>query len=401
MKISPLSVTLPLVTCASVLLAACGGAGDTSSATSAATSSSLTAAIEVVSSAQTPATLHHLYVAPNGSDDNPGTEAQPFATIAKAAQAALPSTTVHVAPGTYGGGFKTASNGTETGRVYFVSDKKWAAKIVPGGGERYGWTVTGRHITVSGFDVDGSAGSNWTVGLLSEGTNVAFENNHVHDIATRAGDCNSTGGGGIVGDSHDGGNTVTVDSNLVHDIGPAYCKYIHGIYMSTNGKVSNNIVHRVGDGGIHLWHDADRIDIVNNTVFNTPKAIIVGTGGRYFLDRPGDNIRVANNILVDNDVAIMEQSDGKGYGQNNSYVNNLLFRNGLNANLYPENKAHVSGTITDDPLMVNYQASGSGDYHLRSDSPAIGKASADAPELDFDGKARVRTVGLDLGAYQH
>src|SRR5665647_1287161 len=47
----------------------------------------------------TPATAYHLFVGPNGADTNPGTAAAPFRSIGRAAQVALPDTTVHVAPG--------------------------------------------------------------------------------------------------------------------------------------------------------------------------------------------------------------------------------------------------------------------------------------------------------------
>src|SRR5438034_941313 len=44
---------------------------------------------------------HALYVSTQGSDNNPGTQTAPFATIEKADSVATPGTTVHVLPGTY------------------------------------------------------------------------------------------------------------------------------------------------------------------------------------------------------------------------------------------------------------------------------------------------------------
>ncbi|UUZ54449.1 hypothetical protein LP419_39895 [Massilia sp. H-1] len=35
---------------------------------------------------------------------------------------------------------------------------------------------------------------------------------------------------------------------------------MQGIYVSTSGRVKNNVVYRVAEGGIHLWHDARRDD---------------------------------------------------------------------------------------------------------------------------------------------
>ena len=165
---------------------------------------------------------------------------------------------------------------------------------------------------------------------------------------------------------------------------------------------SNNIIYKVGYGGVHLWHDANRVNIVNNTIFDTPKAILVGTGQRYKLTVPGDYINVANNILVDNGYGIIEESDGSGNGQNNYYVNNLHYRNKVNEAINSYNKPHISGSVVADPMFVNYQISGGGDYHVKSGSPTISKGSATyAPAIDFDGKARANTSSDDLGAYEY
>lgn len=363
----------------------------------------MTAAIAVISLTPIPATSRHLYVATTGSDSNPGTQSAPFKTIQRASQSAIPSTTVHVAPGTYAGGITTATSGSSSGRIYYVSDKKWGAKIVPSGTSQRAWTVTGNYVTVNGFDIDGANSTAWRIGVLTRSSNVSVENNHIHNIATRSADCTSTGGAGVVGDSYYGGLNITFDRNLVHNIGPTTaCTYIHGIYLSTSGTISNNIVHRVGHGGIHLWHDANKVKIVNNTIFNTPKAIIVGTGQRYKLSTPGDYMTVANNIMVDNKYGIIEESDGKGYGSHNYYINNLYYRNTYNESIYAVNKPHVSGSITADPMFVSYQIGGGGDYHLRSGSPAISKGNAThAPVLDFDGKKRGTTSSDDRGAYEY
>src|SRR5262250_1844470 len=72
-----------------------------------------------------------LYVSMNGSDSNSGSAAAPFRTILKASQVATPGTTVHVAPGTYAGGFKTTTSGTESAPIHYLSDTKWGAVIVP------------------------------------------------------------------------------------------------------------------------------------------------------------------------------------------------------------------------------------------------------------------------------
>jgi len=50
---------------------------------------------------------------------------------------------------------------------------------------------------------------------------------------------------------------------------------------------------------------------------------------------------------------------------------------------------------------VNYQANGTGDYRLKSTSPAVNKGSAtSAPALDIAGVARPRGGAYDIGAYE-
>jgi hypothetical protein len=106
-------------------LAACGGGGGSAAPEGEiATQATSTAAAEYSSNgkgkkadstvlmptpapAPAPTAAYHLYVATTGSDSNPGTQSAPFKTILRASQAAKPDTIVHVAPGTYPGGFQT------------------------------------------------------------------------------------------------------------------------------------------------------------------------------------------------------------------------------------------------------------------------------------------------------
>ena len=62
----------------------------------------------------------------------------------------------------------------------------------------------------------------------------------------------------------------------------------------------------------------------------------------------------------------------------------------------------ASGTITSDAQFVNYQQDGSGDYHLKSTSPAIDAGTpVGAPSTDFDGNPRPQGKGYDIGPYEY
>src|SRR5450830_1039146 len=103
-----------------------------------------------VPAATVQASIYQLYVSPTGSDSNSGSIQAPFRTISKAASVAKPSTTIHVAAGTYGNVINSKS-GTSTGRIRFVSDTKWAAKIVGTGTESH-FSNSGSYVDIVGFD---------------------------------------------------------------------------------------------------------------------------------------------------------------------------------------------------------------------------------------------------------
>jgi hypothetical protein len=211
-----------------------------------------------------------LYVAPTGSDTADGSEAHPFQTISRAARAARPNTTVFVAPGTYEGGFKTTAPGTAEGRIRFLSTTRWGAKLVPPAISKTdtAWDNRGSYVDVEGFEIDGSVtrqGTPWTHGIYFGGSYGLISHNHVHHLAT-ATPCTSAGGSAIGVDSYYHGAHIDVVANVVHDIGPPGCHFVQGIYVSTSGTVKNNVVYRVSEAAIHLWHDASDVVISHNTV---------------------------------------------------------------------------------------------------------------------------------------
>jgi len=352
----------------------------------------------------TPATTYNYYVSPTGSDTAAGTKAAPFKTLARAAKAATKaSTTVWVAPGTYAGGIKTTANGTATGRIYWVSTTKWGAKIVPpsSSSNNNAWDNRGNYVSIIGFDVDGTnsgSGTKWTHGIYTGGSYGMIQDNHIHHLA-RSVACTSAGGSAIGVDSYYHGVKSDIVSNVVHDIGPAGCTYVQGIYVSTSGTIKNNLVYRVGAVGIHLWHDATDVIITNNTVTSSNFGMVVGGGNFYYTSAGANNVYVANNIIYDNKYGISEQGTT---GKNNKYVNNLVFQN-PSYNFSLRNGLKDTGTISSNPLFKAYSRTAATlDYHLSSSSPAIGRGTAtNAYPTDLDGKPRNASTGYDIGAYQH
>lgn len=343
-----------------------------------------------------------LHVAPSGSDSHPGTAERPLRTLARAAALVLPGTTVLVAPGRYSGGVRVKTGGTARERIVFLSTTKWGARITPpaNSASKAGWDNRVNYVDIVGFDVDGSqyqGGVRWTHGIYSAGSFDGIRNNRVRHIAQHIG-CNGAGGAAIGVDSFYGGAHAEVMANLVHDIGPAGCRFVQGIYVSTPARVSNNVIYRVAEGGIHMWHDAHSVSITNNTVTASNTGIIVG-GGNYYRRKGGnDHTSVYSNIVFDNKMGISEQGDT---GPHNRYRNNLVFQNS-HYNWRLKNGLGHSATVTAAPLFVSPPGSARPNLRPGPGSPAIGRATAEqASGSDFDGRPRNAQAGFDIGAYQH
>lgn len=350
-----------------------------------------------------------LFVAPDGLDSNTGTSAAPLRSLARAAQLVTPGTVVNVLPGTYQGGFRTAVDGLPDARIVYRSTERWGARIVPPqvSNSKSAWDNRASYVDIQGFDIDGSlqlgdTGQRWAIGIYNGGAYDRIAGNHVHDIATTLECGGSSSGAGIVVDSYFKGTDAEVDGNSVHDIGTPGCRRIQGlqgIHVGTPAGIRNNIVYRVADAGIHLWHDAHNVVVANNTVAASGAGIVVGGADFRHTKGPDDHTQVYNNIVFDNRYGIAEQG---ATGRHNSYRNNLVFKNSEGDWRLAPGAAPPSGTVAAEPLFVEYSREGTPDFRLAAQSPAIGRGleqGADGP--DFYGKMRSRAASVDIGACQH
>jgi hypothetical protein len=344
---------------------------------------------------------YHYFVASNGSDANPGTEAQPFETIVRASRVALPGTTVHVAAGIYTGGFRTSMNGSAERRIAYVSTTRGGARLVPPRSSltRMAWENRGDFVDIVGFQVDGRnehGGVRWTYGIYSAGTDSQIRNNHVHHIGQDL-PCSSAGAAGISIDSYYKGKLGTVSGNLVHDIGPADCRFAQGINMSTTGSVTNNVLFAIGGAAIQMWHDATGVVVSHNTIARSMTGILVGGGDPYYLKGPNDFTRVHNNIVYDNQYGISEHG---ATGPHNSYRNNLVYLNAAADWRLNKGIKHV-GTVAQAPQFMRYGKGAAPDLRLRAGSPGVGQGSSEnAMAADIGGKPRATDAAIDIGAYQ-
>lgn len=128
------------------------------------------------------------YISPVGSDNNPGTAAQPFKTIQQGIARALPGDTIIVKPGTYGGAEwdpnrsdgQGGTSGTATARIILKAENpamEVAAgqrAILSGNGSGYGLLIKGiSYVTIDGFEITNFGGGVAVVG----NNNLIFRRN--------------------------------------------------------------------------------------------------------------------------------------------------------------------------------------------------------------------------------
>jgi hypothetical protein len=351
--------------------------------------------------------MTNLYVSPTGSDSNSGSQSAPLLTIQAASQLAQPGTTVYVAPGTYQGGFETSTSGTASAPITYVSEVAYGAQIVGGplsNANDAGWWNSGNYVDIKGFDIDGSntQAAAWRIGYYGSGSYDTFQGNEVHAIlvnqtAYTAAQSSGDGGAGIDVDGYYGGANSSTIGNLVYNIGPAGLQSfeVQGIYVTQSGTIDNNVVSNVVGTGIQLWHGAQNINIVNNTIDGARDfGICVGSGDSGATATTGDHINVENNIISNSAKGVEECGTT---GVHNTYVDNLLY-NVPGTNMSLQNGLKAVGTINANPDYVN---PGTLNYQLQAGSPAIGAGTSNlAPATDFAGTARPQG-GDTVGAYQY
>ena len=327
------------------------------------------------------------YVSPTGDDGNDGITL-PWRTLQKAANTVAPGCTVHVAPGTYSS-VTTSIAGTSGNRIAFISDVKYGALIrgAPSGSSYAMWNNTANYVDIIGFDIS-STTSTVRYGILNTASYTRAIGNWIHGITSTY-----AGGSGIYHSDITKSDNDSI-GNLIHSNGSAVVW--HGIYHANlRGNILNNIVWGNLGHGIHTADSANNIVIANNLAFvNSQGGILISASGGV----TNNNTIVSNNILIGNSGYGLAETGTTGV--NNVYVNNLVWNN--SQGLVLQNGLTSTNTLNTDPLLVNYQANGSGDYHLQYDSPCRNSGTATgAPTYDFDGGTRPIVTSYDRGPYEY
>jgi len=328
------------------------------------------------------------YVGPGGNNANDGSRERPWASLAYAVQRLKPGDVLRVLPGHYSESVQVTVSGTPSQRITIASDTRWGAKL-NAQGALFGIDVRGSYVDVIGFEVTGASNT----GIISWRPNNSIIYNYVHHIRAQ---CDSNGGSGVNMSPY--ADDGVIMGNFIHDIGDlsaGHCTRIHGVYAAApRVVVQNNIAFRARGFGIDTWHAVTAATITHNLSFgNLYGGLKVGSGDNTRGNR-AENFLVANNIVIDNPRGIVEEFN-TGL---NRFINNLSWNNGVNWVLSTSSQ---QGGLSTDPLLLNYQRTGGGDYRPGQNSPAIDRGAREGlPAFDLLGNPRVASAGPDLGPFE-
>ncbi len=297
------------------------------------------------------------YVAQSGSDTNPGTEAQPWLTIQKAANTLMAGDSVLIKTGTYQERVVPANSGTE-GDYITYADYPGNTVTIDGSGitlPPWGGLVdlTGRsYITVSGLRVINAGPDSNNTGILADGSShIIIEKNFTSN--TMSSGIGVWGSDNVIIDGNEvelackdgiqefisvgGTSNFEVKNNHVHNGTPEYVK--EGICVkdgSNNGTVYGNHVHDVVRVGVYVdaWDKHTyNIDVFKNVIHD-----IADNNGISLASEMGgllENIKIYNNVAYHNrycGVSISTNGPGGAQGQhpmkNIRVVNNTFYNNG-------------------------------------------------------------------------
>jgi hypothetical protein len=317
------------------------------------------------------------YVSPSGSDLDPGSQSEPWATIQHAVDNAPEGSQIVVAAGSYHDTVSVSRNNLELSTQGRVVTR--------------GFFVTGNANSVIGFEIDNEdSGDNGIRvsgdgnlfeqneiynthqdGIWFFGSNNVFRRNYIHDIIQRASDphidCFQSWGpaedilfdGNVCHNPNDYGSNQIV---MLENINPPVrnITFANNVFiMEDSGYSPLNIIRKAGQEEISGMH------VLHNTFYNT-----TGAGQSAISVTDITASRIINNVSI-------------GYGEL-AQINGggVVASNNVDSGAYG---------------MIDHT---SFDFHLTPGSPLIDSGIDVGVYTDRDGNARPQGEGFDVGAFE-
>jgi len=373
------------------------------------------------------------YASLTGSDSNPGTLSQPFATINHAVRGLKPGDTLLIRAGTYAESLVNAIPGgiSWSAPVTVAAYPGETVTLRPASNTAdailYFASCCEKYIIVQGLIIDASNARADAVKItwsssLGASSHIRLQNDEIE---------NTPNGMGILikGDPSTGNN---VDYNeiincKIHNNGSTSLQ--HGIYISTSHNlIDGSDVYSNAGYGIHLYDmDAHNSLFVQSNVIRNCKVHDNSTATGYsggIVIATGDNNLVYNNLVYNNTRALtggieLYHNVNATYVLNNTVYNNdyfgitnesaatnsviqnnIVYNNasgGINNNGTAATIDHNTSN-SQSPMFVNPLAN---DFHLHAGSPTIdaGITLSQVP-VDFDGLKRPQGPAYCIGAYE-
>jgi len=265
------------------------------------------------------------YVATNGSDTNPGTLAQPWRTVQKAADTAGPGTTVYVREGVYNEQVTINVSGTEAGGHIIFRNYEGETPVLNGEGFTEGTAFLiedQSRIILQGFEIlnyQTVTPNAVPMGIHVRGAShhIEIRDNRVHDIRTNApADGEQMGadahGIAVYGTSAESVHHIVIHGNELYDLtlGSSEALVLNGNVETFT--VSNNVIRDCDNIGIDLIGfegvspdpSSDQVRngiVVGNTVYNISSFGNPAYGEEYsaggiYADGAGDIIVERNTV---------------------------------------------------------------------------------------------------------
>lgn len=372
------------------------------------------------------------YVATNGSDSNPGTQAAPFRTIAYAVKKMVAGDTTYVRGGVYSDHVRFSRSGTASAPIKLMNAPGESPVIDCGGvgtkmvliQDAASFRNAIGHIAIEGFEI-----RNCFVGIkMHSGHDLVIRRNWIHHIITQ----------GILGN----GTNVLIDRNVISQVGGSCingkssvfpsraCNQLHGIYATgSNWTITNNLIYDNLAWGVHVagygyetgsqykgplkgdvpskaYAEAANFLIANNTI-----AYSHSRSGIILWQRGTVNAKIINNIFYENNKnGVASDTNGidfLGSGGGHIIQDNICYATapGGTACIASSGAGKYTGSnnITANPNFEGAGATLSGvpNFKLKPGSPAIDKGqSLSQVTWDHAGGKRPFGAAFDIGAYE-